>query len=195
MALPTIEQNYHQMIITLRKINTSDSIYCKAENLFLEAFPSNERRDISDQRHNIDENPLFNLFAIEKDAEFVGILSAWQFKDFRYIEHFAILPEQRSAGIGAKALQQYINMCDLPIILEVENPDEAIKIRRISFYKRQGLALWDNVHYFQPPYREGDKITPMKLMATKNLKPEIDYIMVKSQIYNHVYKYLEGKGE
>lgn len=192
--MPTIEQNSLQMI-TLRKIKTSDRIYYQAESLFLDAFPSNERRDIHNQRRNVDENPLFNFYAIEKDSEFVGILSAWLFKKFRYIEHFAILPEKRSAGIGAEALQLYINMCDLPIILEVENPDDDIKIRRVSFYKRQGLALWDNVHYFQPPYRKGDKMFPMKLMATKNLKPESDYKMVKSQIYSHVYQYLEGKGE
>lgn len=177
-------------MIELRKIITSDTVFSQAESLFLESFPSNEHRDLPEQRRNIDENPIFDFYVIESDKKFAGILSVWTFDNFRYVEHFAILPEKRSAGLGSQALQRFIDMCDLPIVLEVELPDDELKSRRVSFYQRHGLILWDKVDYFQPPYRKSDNIFPMKLMATKGLSPENDYESIKSHIYRHVYNYL-----
>lgn len=175
----------------LKLIKSTDPLYPQAERLFIGAFPANERRNLKAQRDNTDNNPLFRYYAIVMDNEFAGILTAWDFSTFRYIEHFAIVPEKRSAGIGAKALRQFIEMCVSPIVLEVEIPLDDMSVRRIDFYRRQGLSLWENIDYYQPPYHEGDGILPMRLMTTDGLDHERDFEKVKCHLYKYVYNYSE----
>lgn len=174
-------------MVKLSKIKTSHHLYTQAENLFIEAFPKEERRDIEIQRGNTDSNHLFEYFAITDNEGLAGILTAWDFGLFRYIEHFAVTKEKRSAGIGAQALRQFIDMCESPIVLEVEIPYDLMSTRRIGFYQRHGFCLWETINYMQPPYRDGDSMLPMKLMSTQALDPDKDAEMVISMIYRHVY--------
>lgn len=177
----------------LKPVKTTDPLYSQAENLLVEAFPCNERRDLKAQRCNTDNNPMFRCYAILVDNEFSGILTTWTFPTFRYIEHFAISPEKRSAGIGAKALRQFIDMCESPIVLEVEIPLDDISNRRIGFYLRQGFSILENIEYYQPPYRNGDGILPMKLMVSNSMKNAVDIDNVRRNLYHHVYHFSEGE--
>lgn len=170
------------------EINSSHILYPYMENLLHVAFPENERRDDCNQRFNADNEDSFHpLLVVDKDNP-IGILTYWQLNDFIYIEHFAVDPLLRGKGLGHKILREFIKKQGrLPIVLEVEHPNNDISLRRIRFYEREGFALWRN-HYMQPPYRLTDKAFPLYLMVYGELSSERDYPHIEKIIHHHVYK-------
>ena len=95
----------------------------------------------------------------------LGLLTTWHFEDFIYIEHFAIAPTLRSQGYGSEALKAFIHEHGKPIVLEAEPPTDAFSIRRIRFYERIGLTLYD-FPYMQPAYTEDSHPVELRLMGT-----------------------------
>ena len=95
----------------------------------------------------------------------LGLLTTWHFEEFIYIEHFAIAPTLRSQGYGAEALRTFIYEHGKPIILEAEPPTDALSIRRIGFYERSGLTLYD-FPYIQPAYTPDSNPVELCLMGT-----------------------------
>ena len=83
-----------------------------------------------------DSNPLFCNNVIVEDGKPVGMISYWDMGDFYYIEHFAIDPSLRNGGYGKRVLESIQTKLQGPIVLEVEEPTEEMRIRRINFYKR-----------------------------------------------------------
>lgn len=126
--------------------------------LYVEAFPPEERRPL-EQMPPDDE--AFELYAIADD----GLLTAWKFDGYTYVEHFAVYPDKRDNGVGTKALAALSG----PVILEVEPPEsgEAAR-RRIAFYERNGFRQID-YDYMQPAYSPGLPTIPMKLMVRGTL--------------------------
>ena len=151
-------------MIRLKEINSSHEHYPFMETLLETAFPLQERRDSIWQRKNADESPLFHNTLITDDDNPIGLLTYWDFKDFIYIEHFAIDARLRNGGYGQQALSALKEQTELPIVLEAEEPTDELTKRRIGFYRRQGFILQD-FSYQQPPYRPEDKWFPMKLMT------------------------------
>lgn len=137
--------------------------FARAWELYKQTFPVEERRLIGDQSL-IMSLPNYHFEIIFQDSCFLGILFWWEFVDLRYIEHFATLPICRGKGYGKEILEEFKNRDTRPLVLEVELPDEAIKQRRIQFYKRIGFHLTDHF-YQQPPYREGDLPVQFLLMS------------------------------
>ena len=95
----------------------------------------------------------------------LGLLTTWHFEDFIYIEHFAIDPTLRSQGYGSEALKAFIHEHGKPIVLEAEPPTDAFSIRRIRFYERIGLTLYD-FPYMQPAYTPESNPVELRLMGT-----------------------------
>ena len=79
----------------LKKTDVSgfDKIY----GLMERAFPYDERRDREKQKECF-MNECFSAFEIEKDGEFLGFLTAWEFENFVFFEHLAVLPEKRNGS-------------------------------------------------------------------------------------------------
>ncbi len=173
-------------IVDLRLIQTSDESYAFVEDLFLSAFPENERRDTEAQRYNTDNNPFFHCSLIEQDKP-VGFITLWDFESFCYIEHFAIHPSCRNNGLGQQALLLLMEKSNRPFVLEVELPQDEVSRRRIGFYERLGFSLWKECRYIQPPYHANGQALPMYLMATKELVPQQDFERIRQQIYEAVY--------
>ena len=98
----------------------------------------------------------------------LGLLTTWEFADFIYIEHFAIDPEVRSRGYGSTTLSTFIKKYGKPIVLEAEPPTDDITHRRIRFYERQGLTLYD-FPYLQPAYTEASQPVELRLMGTLDI--------------------------
>ena len=71
--------------------------------------------------------------------------------------------------------------------LEVEYPENETSRRRIEFYKRAGLRVWETQKYVQPPYRKGGESLPLLLMATDGLEESSDFPKVMSVIHSNVY--------
>ena len=110
--------------------------------------------------------------------------------DYRYVEHFSIDESARNGGLGVKAVITFINQSDLPIVLEVERPNDEMSKRRIGFYERLGFQLHTH-DYSQPPYRAADDWLPMRLMSFGEIDMNERYEHVKSHIHKHVYQVMD----
>jgi hypothetical protein len=157
-------------MIELNEITTAHRDWDFVENLFLSAFPEVERRPVDAQRHNVDNEPRFHcLLAVENSARPVGFFTYWEFDIFCYCEHFAIAPEARNGGRGAQVIEAVMDRLDKPVVLEVEHPDDEMAHRRIGFYQRHGLTLFDGYDYIQPPYRPDGQPLPLLLMGSEGI--------------------------
>ena len=102
---------------------------------------------------------------IANSPKALGLLTTWEFADFIYIEHFAIDPALRSQGYGSEALKAFIHEQCKPLVLEAEPPTDEMTRRRIRFYERIGLTLYD-YPYTQPAYTEESLPVELRLMGT-----------------------------
>ena len=158
--------------------------YLFAEKLLVESFPTDEYREIEEQRNNVINNINFHMNIIYSSATPVGIISFWKFDTFTYVEHFAILPTLRNCGYGASAIKKLIEK-EKRVILEVETPYDETTERRIAFYRRCGLTLCPR-EYIQPAYRTDSNEVSMYLMSYGvELNENFEY--VKDNIYHTVY--------
>ena len=130
--------------------------------------------------------PTANSQGLKANSQkLLGLLTTWEFDDFIYIEHFAIDPSLRSQGYGSEALKAFIHEHGKPIVLEAEPPTDALSIRRIKFYERIGLTLYD-FPYMQPAYTEDSHPVELRLMGTIDTEatPLTD---VEQQLHREVY--------
>ena len=173
--------------LTLRPVTTADTpIYNYVEELLVASFPSEEYRPLDELRRLTDEEPRFCVrVALEGDAP-VGLITVWSFPGYAYIEHFAIDPNRRNGGYGARVLRVLAEELRTALVLEVELLETDLARRRIGFYERQGFTLW-NVPYQQPPYRPGDGYLPMRLMVRGDLQCNRDYETIRRTLHREVY--------
>ena len=175
-------------MVSIQEINTSHAAYAFVEQLWQQAFPQNERRDIAAQRWNIDQRAEFHCLYVEDEGVPIGFVTYWELDGFCYVEHFATDATARNRGYGCQIMATLqARVGDMPIVLEVEMPEDALSIRRVGFYERQGFTLWSDWSYIQPPYRNGDEPLPMRLMVWGDLLPERDFARVSIAIHRAVY--------
>jgi len=175
-----------QEIVCLLVNKDTDPLLDKIENTYNTSFPETERRAFSLVRGLLKENSLFSMNALQRDGQYAGFITAWQLDGFTYVEHFAIDESARNGGIGGKAMKQFMDLCEKPIVLEVEIPVDEMSKRRIGFYERLGFVL-DDHEYHQPPYRNGESWLEMRLMSFGQLELDSSFEKVKDRIYKHVY--------
>lgn len=174
----------------LRKIsldNKSDLEF--VERLYIESFPLNERRSVLKMHRLIDENEKFDVFLLVEEYSDIriGFITTWTFDSFIYIEHFAINPEMRNGGYGAKSMNALINKVTLPILAEIELPSSSdFAMRRLGFYEKLGFKSWD-IPYEQPPYEEGCDPVPMLLLTYGDLDLKEKYQSVVNLLFTEVY--------
>lgn len=173
-------------MIALHRITDTDSqAYRFLEKLLVEAFPSEEYRELTQWRQLTAGTEIFRNNLICDDGTPVGLLSYWDFGRFHYVEHFATAPGLRNRGYGHRVLERLLHDLQTPVVLEAEAPDDDMSRRRIGFYRRQGFVLWET-EYRQPPYNPGDPWLPMHLMVHGDLA-ETEFQAVRNTIYKNVY--------
>ena len=177
-------------MLSLRPIFTTDPAYPFVEQLFVAAFPQDERRDLPAQRYNVDHNHAFHCMLAENEGTPVGFFTYWDFGRFCYGEHFATDPALRNHGYGSKVLNAVRSHIGKPIVIEVEIPNNELSIRRIDFYRRNGMHLWEGYDYIQPSYRPHGNALPMLLMSPEGLTPATDFAEVVRTIHREVYALL-----
>jgi len=133
-------------------------------SLYLESFPPEERRSSAELLRMLNVSEMFFSALIEED-QFIGLVVYWKFDRFHYLEHIALLPEQRRNGFGLGVLKK-LQKEGKPILLEVEIPYDTESTGRITFYNRSGFSALP-VYYHQPPYRKGEEVVPMMLFSDK----------------------------
>ena len=90
-------------------------LYADAMALYGISFPAHEQRETPSQTAIL-THPDYHFTAILDGSAFVGDMLYWETPDFRYIEHFCILPALRGQRYGSRALSML--PCDRPVILE-----------------------------------------------------------------------------
>lgn len=168
---------------TLR--STDDLHWSSFVDTYTSSFPLDEQRPTGSIAQLLTSEERFTaMVLLDKNNSFVGILTTWTFDTFIYIEHFALHLALRSQGYGSIALQTFIQHNTLPIILEVEPPTDTLTQRRVSFYERCGLRLYD-YPYIQPPYTPELSEVPLCLMGT--LPQETPLTTVAELLHREVY--------
>ncbi len=143
------------------KLNSiSDRFFDEAWNLYEDSFPIEERRVLSTQSL-IMKNPHYNFEIVRMNDRLIGIMLWWGFKNLRYIEHLATMPDQRGKGYGTQIVTQFIERDSRPILLEVEPVDNELKQSRINFYQRLGFKL--NSHFYMQPSLNKESL-PVRLL-------------------------------
>lgn len=162
---------------------TFDEIFPLLEN----AFPVTELREKERQKAMLSEE-CYRLYGVRKDGVFAAVFATWELEDFLYIEHFAVKEEYRNSGYGGKLLDTLLEEKGRSMVLEVEEPEDELTRRRISFYERHGL-VYNDYPYLQPPMSKGQGMLPLKLMTKPSAIDEKTYQRYKKLIYRIVYKY------
>ncbi len=152
-------------------------------NLYTTTFPLEERRNIDNQK-KLFENPQYNADPVYFNNEWAGFISWWNFKEFIYIEHFAIDSIFRNKGIGESLLKSFTKKYHT-IVLEVEYPEDELSKRRVGFYERLGFRLLDN-EYLQPAYDDTKQPVPLKIMIFPG-NSNLEFETIRDTLYKKVY--------
>ncbi len=173
----------------LLEIKSDHLLYAFVEDLLLNSFPPDERRDADIQRVKVDSDVRMHCcVAVDDSMRPLGFMTYWDLGDFYYGEHFAVDPSMRNCGTGSRFLDVLLSMFSKPIVLEVERPTDDLARRRIGFYRRHGMRLWNEIDYFQPAYRLGGRQLPMYLMSTSGMttvgQVKAAAAIIHKEIYN-----------
>lgn len=179
-----------ETMIFFTEITTDSKHYPFVEDLFLSAFPEEERRNEADQRENIMFNPFMHCLLLSDVSDTpLGFLTYWNFESFTYIEHFAIDSKYRNMGVGGEALSSFLEMQHRPIVLEAEIPTaNPMALRRIGFYLRYGFVQLHET-YLQPSYpgRNSEPLPMLLLLFAEESKKHPSAHQMKMKIYQEVY--------
>ena len=163
-------------------VDEFDAVYDIMEN----SFPDHEYRSYCGQKM-LFSKPEYDIYVVDgDDSTLRAFVSVWDFDNFAYIEHLAVNPACRNAGIGASILAAVKEKAGKRICLEVELPENDIARRRIGFYTRNGFSL-NEYHYIQPPMSAGKNPVPLLIMTTDGAVDEKEFEYIKDKLYEKVY--------
>lgn len=151
-----------------------------------EAFPWSERRSKEEQR------ALFSLCEyevygwVEKDS-LLAFLAVWNLGSIRFGEHLATRHDQRNRHIGQKLFQAYEQLSSVPLVFEVELPNNELAKRRIHFYERLGYCYYGDVEYYQGCFHEENTPQPLRLMMKYPRQSDQEVDSIIDLIYERVY--------
>ena len=173
--------------IKLERIaDTSSPIFGDVWAIYEEAFPPDERRKLEQQRA-LFANTLYDFFAAQEGEEVVGLLAAWRFDGFTFIEHYAIRRDLRNKGRGTRLMKGFL-AGNPRIVLETEHPGTEPADRRIKFYKeRVGFTINDNHDYIQPAYSADKNPVPLFLVTHPGAIDQKEFLKVRETLHTRVY--------
>jgi ribosomal protein S18 acetylase RimI-like enzyme len=151
-------------------------------HLYESAFPPDERRHFGELLRTATCKPAFHADIYRKGDEPSGFIFYWTFPDFIYVEHFAVAEQFRNRGCGKRILEELFRKTNLPVVLEVEKPEDDTQRRRIRFYEKMGFET-SEIPYLQPAYGPGKKPVEMLLMYRGEMCPEKCAEEIKKEVY------------
>lgn len=172
-------------VTTLRPVTSAADLET-ASRIYHESFPEEERRPWQQivAPAIAGEPELLGIY--DDDDIIAGLITFWWLGPELYIEHFAIEPSRRGAGLGSRVVECIRTVAGTrPVVLEVEPAalsDEAA--RHVAFYRRHGFELLD-YPYLQPPYLDGLPGVSMSLMSTS---PTTDPADLADRLHRRVYR-------
>ncbi len=138
-----------------RIVSLDDARVPAFAEIFDVSFPFEERRERDDWRGAF-RDPLCEARIYGDDENSArAILVVWNFGHCRYVEYFATAPRERGNGLGGKILDAFVAEAPgVPVVLEIEPPEDTLTRRRLGFYERHGFVRNAGAH-FHPPYHAG----------------------------------------
>lgn len=174
-------------MMELVRIYADDPRFKKAYSLLERSFIPEERRDY-DELMRVMKGDLYHFNILINDGEYVGIMLTWEFKNFLYLEHFAIEEDKRGQKLGTTAINMLTKAYDR-VVLEIEVPDDAMKEKRKQFYLSNGFFLNDH-HHIQPKYHLNDEDLILLIMSSGRKITKEEY----SEFYDDLIKYVQIPG-
>ena len=155
-------------------------------DLMLEAFPPTERRDRAGMDRVL-RDPSFSLLVKRDEAGApAAFLTYWSLDGFRYVEHFAVSASLRGQGMGGRMLRELMETGGLPMVLEVEPPENETARRRVGFYERLGFHF-NGYAYEQPPLQAGQPAVPLYIMSWPEALIQPAFEKARDELYRRVY--------
>jgi GNAT superfamily N-acetyltransferase len=145
-------------MLTIKPITSPDAPwFVQLDELYESAFPWHEKREPEAKVHALN-SPNYVLqawFDNEPlgDEQFIGLMGAWRFEDYTYIEHLAVNGKLRAQGYGKRMLSQFLHMQPLTI-LEIDPLTTEIAHKRLRFY--QSLGFHENAFAHRHPAYHAD---------------------------------------
>lgn len=149
----------------LSRCNLED--FPAAYKLMQESFHPAEIRTFERAKEALKHDNLYFMTAKNISGGLDGILAAWDLDEFFFLEYLAVQPHTRGSGLGSAMLNEFLSSVSKPAILEVEDLETDIALRRIKLYERLGFFLSD-CRYLQPVMQaeHSDEI-PLRIMTYK----------------------------
>lgn len=169
--------------------SVNDAIFTQLYELYSTSFPANERRSWAGLDRELNIEKRFSANALIENKQFIGLFNYWLFDKFCYVEHLALVPQFRSQRKGSITMNMFQQKTSLPIILEVEMPNNPDAIHRIKFYENLGFKVLSH-YYAQPPYEGGGFLMPMLVMSNDYHFSNTHFEMIKNTLYRDVYHFL-----
>ncbi|WP_316245760.1 GNAT family N-acetyltransferase [Paenibacillus senegalimassiliensis] len=168
-------------------MNMQDEKFERVYAIMEASFPPSERRTYDGQAELL-ANAYYRLMTKENQAgQLIAFLAAWEFQEFRFVEHLATEPSARGGGIGKQLMNELLGQADTPVLLEVELPNTEWAQRRIGFYQRLGFYL-NEFNYVQPPLQPGEGPVPLKIMSFPHPLSADEFNHAKAVIHREVYR-------
>lgn len=158
-------------------------------NYKFEKITVNDFDSLYEEQKDLFYKDIYNVIGYKDNHDKVcAFLVFWKFKDFNFIEHFAVDDSLRGKGIGTKLLKKYLDNNNNLTVLEVELPEDEISTRRIKYYERMGMEL-NEYDYLQPPLQKGKPLLPLKIMSYGKKMKYHEFSGLRDGLYKNVYKY------
>ncbi len=170
----------------VRKLTLGSELLSKAWAIYEDSFPENEQRPLELQVKAM-RLPNYSFYAILEESQVAGLLAAWEFGEFIFIEHIAIKPELCGKGIGTKMLAGFVSDAKKLVLLETDLPKTVTAKRRIKFYEKRGFRMND-YEYIQPPYSKEKKPVRMRIMSNPSRLTPKDFAEFRNEIHAKVYE-------
>lgn len=142
--------------------DAEDPGFAEAWRIFDTSFPRCEKRS----REHLAEalsDPLFLPYVLQ-DAEGVAAIAfCWRMPRALYLEHLAVDPARRNGRIGSQILER-LAAEGLPLVLEIEPPEDELARRRCAFYRRNGFVA-NEYPYVHPSFTLPFEPHPLVLMS------------------------------
>ena len=152
------------------------------------SFIKDELRPYDEQK-NLLKNPIYHVY-VERDQnsnQLKAFIAVWDFKNFIFIDYFAVHPAFRNQRLGEKMLKSLSRLTQKDIYLEIETPKDEMTLRRLHFYERNHFILCP-FFYEQPPIARGNTPVALSLMSTKNITQEKEFEEIQKVIYKYAYE-------
>src|SRR5699024_9780780 len=150
-----------------------------------EAFPPSERRTKADQKKLMDLEE-YSIFGLKERGNLIGFVAEWEGPEYRFVEHFVVDEAFRGNGVGSGLLNDYHDLSDKPVILEVEPPENDVQKKRIKFYEKNGYHL-SEYSYVQPTINADIKGVPLVLMSYPDRLNDDLFLALKDWLFSTVY--------